>query len=93
MDDNSALAQLLAEEKREAEQGNALTQLLAEQNMTLDGLRQFLDAAWGVVVAWDNEPDMGRVIRMAGKLSGVAEAVTNESKGWTVTGGKAQDGT
>lgn len=70
-----------------------LAQLLTEQNMTLDGLRQFLDAAWAVVVAWDHEPETWKVIRAAGKLSGVAEAVTNELKGWTFTGGKAQDGT
>lgn len=69
-----------------------LAQLLAEQNMTLDGLRRFLDAAWAVVVAWDNEPETWKVIRAAGKLSGVAETVTNELKRWTVTGGKAQDG-
>lgn len=81
MDDNT----LSLLDKWQAED-QALAQLLAEQNMSLDGLRQFLDAAWAVVVAWDNEPDMGRVIRAAGKLSGVAEAATGKHP-------RAQDGT
>lgn len=58
---------------------DALTQLLAEQNMTLDGLRQFLDAAWSVIVAYDMEPNPDRTMQAAKTLSDVAEAVTGKA--------------
>lgn len=74
MDDN--ILSLL--DKWQAED-QALAQLLAEQNMSLDGLRRFLDAAWAVVVAWDNEPDPTRTMQAAEELAEVAEAVTGKA--------------
>lgn len=58
-----------------------LAQLLAEQNMSLDGLRQFLDAAWSVIVAYDMEPNPDRTMQAAKTLSDVAEAVTGKAQG------------